>query len=652
MSELARMAAEYFRFGNYRITRETADFLEARTDDSSARILLWADDTALTESSSLSGKEKAEREAREAAWLRRFSEEMRAAPGAAGYFIVPQRVGLSAQFVSNATKTLNGGIRVPIQFFDSEYRYDEGGKKARASVAAPVFETAAKLKRVPQAFFRRRGLAETDREPGPGDLVDYLKTWIAQAGQSPRFCLIDGSAGGGKTVAFNALATHAYKAFVERKNRQGKDGEAGPGTAGRPVIFLPQHLRGTGEVGHIDDILAAANETDMAASMTPGQLRWLLLNGFSLWMFDGLDEFYEGSEGFFNEIGAALDTPGSRACVLICTRDSLLTSSAAMRAFVESRLAGKHNTEILELAPWGEAAWRTIATLELGEGAKAQKFVTSLTSSPIVADLARLPFYSRVLIERFRDGVGLPSSEFELLDTIFERMIGREHDKAIFRWRDFVDEDLLSGVIEDEIENSGGLLNPDNASTRKAVSDLLDAQGRENVAELISALAHAHRRSDANGGAAGGLEALDIKALTDISYISNDMSREEHLRRLNVLVQFAFFGPGRRAGTVDFTHPILADYLAGRYALILLRRGKDALPSRSDLNPTDLALPKAAIQQAVGAAPFDPESIFFRAIEWETGRDRELQALFKAMRQVHFERANVKQFMEAILASL
>ncbi len=497
---------------------------------------------------------------------------------------------------------------------------------------------------MPQPFFRRRTLAETGREPGQGDLVDYLKAWIAQAGQGPRFCLIDGSAGGGKTIAFNALATQAYRAFIERKRKQGSGGaaESGPG---RPIIFLPQHLRIEGEVGHIDDILAAASETDMAAPVTPDQLRWLLMNGFSLWMFDGLDELYEGGKGFFNEIAAALDRPGSRACILICTRDSLLTSSAAMHAFVESRLAGKRDTEVLELAPWGETAWRTIAALELGQGAKADKFVSSLTSSPIIADLARLPFYCRVLIERFRDGAGLPASEFELLDTIFERMIGREHDKAIFRWRDFVDEDLLSDAIEDEIGKAGGL-RPDDANTRDAVAELLDAQGRENVEELVSALAHACRRADG----ASGLEALDIKELTDISYITNDMSREDHVRRLNVLVQFAFFGAGRRAGTVDFTHPILADYMAARYALLLLRLGKDALPPGGELRPSDLAMPIGAVQQAIGTAPLDVDSIFFRYIDQEVRKDPALRDFLRRIGGQTIGRPNVRTFLQAVLA--
>jgi len=305
MSELARMASEYFRLGGYNITRQTPAFFEAETADpdvSPARVFVWAGDTILAESQSLGSAERAEREAREKAWLQRFSVEMRAAPGVLGYFLVPQRRGLSAQFISEATKALRGGVRVPIQFFDQEYRYDEGGKRAKASVAGAVFESTTKLKRVPQPFFRRSGLADSEKEAVQGDLVTYLTGWLAKAGEGPRFCLIDGSAGGGKTVAFNALAAYAYKAFVERKRRQGKEDGADPGTAGRPVIFLPQHLRSTGEVGHIDDVLAAAADTDMGAPVTPERFRWLLANGFSLWMFDGLDEFYEGSEGFVDEL--------------------------------------------------------------------------------------------------------------------------------------------------------------------------------------------------------------------------------------------------------------------------------------------------------------------------------------------------------------
>ncbi len=653
MSELARMAVEYFQLGGYWITRQSPDFFDAETEDpdgAPARVLIWADDAVHDSSASLGSDEKAQREARELKWLQRFAREMKDTPGAIGYFLVPQRLGLSAQFVAAATKRLRGGIRVPVEFFDTAYRADEGGRKAKSSVAGAVFEEAARIKRVPQPFFRRQGLGENGKSPVQGDIVGYLKTWIAGAGERPRFCLIDGSAGAGKTVAFNALATYAHQAFIELKRRQGRESETG-GTAARPIVFLPQHLRGEGKIGRIDDIIAAANATDMAAPVTPDQLRWLLVNGFNLWMFDGLDEFYEGSEGFFGHIKAALDMPGSRACILICTRDSLLTSSAAMRGFVESRLGTAGDTEILELAPWDESAWRTIAAIEFGEGAKAQKFVSLLTASPIVADLAQLPFYCSVLIELFRNGGTLPASEFELLDTVFERMIEREHGKAIFRWQEFVDEDLLSAAIEEEIGKTGGL-QADDARTRKLVAGLLDEQGKENVAELLSALAHAYHRLDTKGGAEAGLDVPGIEALTDISYIANDLTRDAQLRRLNTLVHFAFFGAGRRAGSVDFTHPILAGYLAARYALFLLRRGMAALPERTAWRPSDYAIPRAAVQQAIGTATLDPDSIFLQYILREIGEDRELADFLKSMAGQPFERENVTAFMAAVLAAL
>src|SRR5215468_1206191 len=112
MSDLSRMASEYYRLGGYHITRETPAFFEAETadpDTSPARVFVWADDTVLAESQNLSSGEKAQREAREKAWLQRFSVEMRAAPGVPGYFLVPQRRGLSTQFISEATKVLRGG---------------------------------------------------------------------------------------------------------------------------------------------------------------------------------------------------------------------------------------------------------------------------------------------------------------------------------------------------------------------------------------------------------------------------------------------------------------------------------------------------------------------------------------------------------------
>lgn len=59
MSELARMATEYFRLGGYQITREASDFVEAEAagpEVSPSRVLVWADDTLLSESPALAAK--------------------------------------------------------------------------------------------------------------------------------------------------------------------------------------------------------------------------------------------------------------------------------------------------------------------------------------------------------------------------------------------------------------------------------------------------------------------------------------------------------------------------------------------------------------------------------------------------------------------
>ena len=46
----------------------------------------------------------------------------------------------------------------------------------------------------------------------------------------------------------------------------------------------------------------------MADLTSPDQFKWLLKHGRSLWMFDGLDEFYGGSPDFLSFLEEALTT--------------------------------------------------------------------------------------------------------------------------------------------------------------------------------------------------------------------------------------------------------------------------------------------------------------------------------------------------------
>jgi hypothetical protein len=649
---LHSLARSYLEAGGYKVRRETAGFLDLAHPEPAGgrvgRILIWSDDTAPAPSRELTQTERGERDKRETALLAAFHQELAAAVGAVGYFLVPGTAGLSAAFVRSATAVLSGGIRVPAQFFDADYKVDRaGGGKVRSALGM-ILETAARTRRVAQPFLIRRGLGAQDCSPGGADLVEHLETTLRDPGRGARVRFIDGAAGSGKTVAFNALLHASFEEF--------KAAKAAHVLRRRPIAFLPEHIRGEA-IGYVDDVLDAAAEADMAQAVEPEQLRWLLKHGYATWMLDGLDEFYAGDNDFFAFLEAELNDPASEAQILICTRDSLLSSNAAMRGFVERQLQSGGAVEVYELAPWGPKAWEEIAWLELEQGrngakgsGKVVQFVSALQGSPTLADLARLPFYCTVMLDAFKAGKGLPKDELELLQSIVHRMVEREHGKDIFRWRDFVDIDALAAAI-DETEHR---VAETAADTRVILADVLDREGRGALFELIEALAHQHRRNPgvAASGVAGVLGVDEIRGFSGQIFASADLADPEVERLLTLLVQFAFFGPARQPGVIDFTHHILADYLAGRYAVRLLRAATNR-PARADTLSVGSALAEAkramsAFRQAIGTAPFAAGSLFHRTIAREIAQDAALRALVHSLHGADPGRPNVATALKAL----
>jgi hypothetical protein len=420
--QLHSLARSYLQTGGYQVRRESTGFLDLvhpeATKGRPAHMMVWSDDAALTASRELTPGQRGEREKRERGLLAAFQEEMGAAPGAVGYYLVPSRVGLSADFVSRATASLPnpGGIRVPVEFFDTAYKAESpGGTKVR-SVLAKVLDQAGKVRRVAQPFQIRCGLGAGELIAGKADLVEYLETVLMDPGAGAKVRFIDGAAGSGKTVAFNALLNASFNEF--------KAAKAARVERRRPIAFLPDHIRDEA-IGYVDDVLDAAVEADMAQAVEPEQLRWLLKRGFVTWMFDGLDEFYAGDNDFFAFLEAELVDPGSQAQFLICTRDSLLSSSEALRGFIERQLRRGTGVEIYELAPWNVGRWAQMAWLELEQGRKGAEhsdkvraFVRALENSETLAELAKLPFYCTVMIETFKAEKALPKDEFALLQSI------------------------------------------------------------------------------------------------------------------------------------------------------------------------------------------------------------------------------------------
>jgi hypothetical protein len=630
MSRLTPFARAYLEAAGYEVRRSEDDFLDMeRTGTAPGRLLVWTGDGARAVSG-LGGLFRSGREAAEKLLLDAFAREMRAASHASGFYLVESRQGLSQPFVSEATRLLGeeGGIRTPVEFFDAPYRIDNRDARRARSALAELLTKAEARPRVAQPFYVRRGVAPESRKRGAADLVAFLETSIREQHDGPKLRIIEGSAGSGKTVAFTALVASLYRDFVDAKRARR--------SCRRPVVFLPSHLRG-GRVGYVRDVIAAVAQTDIADVTSPEQFRWLLMNGFSIWMFDGLDEFYDGSPDFLSFIEEALSAPGSKAQFILCTRDSLMSSNRALREFVERHLAkGSADVQVYDLAPWTADAWRQMARIELenattnGSGARrVEDFVTAVESSKEMSALAGLPFYCTLLLERFKKDGALPKDEFDALEFLVERMVDREHGKDIFRWQDYVDLELLAVTIEQEMSRRG-LPMPAGFEARGVVAHLLNAEGRDILFELIGSIAHEQRRAPEKAAGSDGLDADALRQLSGLANVAISLNDEVVRRLQTVIVQFAFFGPGRKSGSVDFTHQITADYLAARYAASLLKRELIG-PDGGELS-RDPAVLTRAMRKAVGSMEILPHSLFCRALARQIRNDAKLDRLFRALR--------------------
>ncbi len=623
MLPLYQKAIAFLLRGGYRVTRSSPGFAEIEhTGDegetAEPRILLWVDDEARAASRTLSEAERLARAAREDQVLTHMISEVQATPAAVAYYLVRTRQGLSQNFVTSATRVLqrnrrdgNGGIRVEIEFFDTAYKLDSAaGQRVKASVFSSLLTMARKRRRVAQPFALRRGLGLHDVAAGAADLVEHLETKLRDPIDRPTLRIIDGPAGSGKSVAFEALANKTYEEFMEAK----KADVLRP----RPIVFLPEHIRGQA-IGYVDDVIDAMTEAEAAAPVEPEQLRFLLKEGHAVWMLDGLDEFFAGDNDFFPFLTEQLASPESRAQILICTRDSLLSSSSALRAFVEHAWAKDIAVEIYELQPWTAAAWRDLAWLELENGRKGQNdsalvkgFVSALAASSDLSQLAALPFYCTVLLEQYRQTKKMPADSLAALDTILNRMLTREEGKSVFQWREFVDADLLAELAETDAGGlDQGLFN--GSSAKHAIAMALDSAGRDSVIEMLGLIAHQRCRRKPASVDGDGVDVADMNAMLSPVYVPDAGDGDVQRRLSTALVQFAFFGAGRRAGLVDFTHPILAEYLAGLYAGAVLKRAADG--GGDGQGPLSrLAVMRGAIHEAVGDVALEVGSVFHRTL--------------------------------------
>ncbi len=610
MSGLGAYIESFLAADGFRLTRRAEGHLQAergRESGGTDRLTLWyADPDAGTATD-------------EARLLADFAQAKAfGGANAQAYFVTPSLAGLSTAFRHQANE-LGVGVRVPVQFFDTPYKIDGDdavgsgrGAEARSVFAEFIHDAQATIaERVLQPYvaLSSLGAAHGGFASGP-DLLPVLTAELAEPPERAQITIIIGNAGAGKSCLFAALFDALNRHFTTEKRAQR--------LASRPILFLPAHIRNA-QAKSMDGLLAAVAATDAAAATNPGLMRWLSANGLTTWMFDGLDEFFAGEADFATALEQSL-APDSRARTVICVRDSLLTTSTALRDLIDRHIADG-SIRIYELARWERPSQRQLAwarhvkrlagPTDVTDPPAVAQFLAALDAHPAIAELATLPYYCDLILGLQADARIVATDEFDLLSAAVDGLIDREAAKleggeAGFEWDVFSGADAF--VEAADMVAHFGVETFNVPAERARLIEALKAIGRDRLVELIEGLAHRMRMYEAYPNAANGLSVDELRQLSTF-YLDVGLVPGLEPRVLLALVQLAFFGQSATKGHVRFAHEIIADFLAARHAVSLIR----AHPESAD-----------ALGQALGVRRDLDRSIFLRYLVREFGREPDL----------------------------
>ena len=126
-------------------------------------------------------------------YLAKFRDAGETHPYAQKFMLVPSYEGLSAEFRKGALQWHNVKIRVPIQFFDTAFRWETSPEASSAAKDLRDRGEGLSVTRIRQPFVQENG-----NESGP-DLLDHLLAKTSQPAGSSRVNIVVGPAGIGKS---------------------------------------------------------------------------------------------------------------------------------------------------------------------------------------------------------------------------------------------------------------------------------------------------------------------------------------------------------------------------------------------------------------------------------------------------------------------
>ena len=410
---------------------------------------------------------------------------------------------------------------MPVQFFDAPFRIEEAPESA--SAIGSLRDRNLISARIPQPFSI---IENGEAISGGDDLLVALRDDLNK-GREPRLRLVIGTAGAGKSLLFKSLFTLMYERFIREK--------AKTLSFPRPVPLVPEYMHDVYSF-RTRELISAFLRSDVASPVTPETFEWMLVNGYCSWFFDGLDELYAGDTEFFDYILDLLTRPGSEARILICARDSLLTTNEAFYRFLEEFPPGAEGSvQVCRLDDWKKNSKRALAWLRTeGRTPKDQEtdthtistFLGTVSKSEALENITRVPYYCDLILQSFQEDGKLDfEDDFAVLEHAISNLVEREKQK---------------GLLSENYFEQGGF------------DEWLKTVGVEAY------------NSNFTGFSRNDLEQYAALVLR------NELSSEERNHALISLIQFPLFAPGLRLGTVNFKHELIAEYLAAKYLNDLL----------------------------------------------------------------------------------